>query len=385
MRLFPIITRPIEHWSFTRLGSSLSSAVPSGFHRFLKSLPRIVTLVVAGLAVPALADPVVPLKVKAVIVTLFEVGEDTGDRPGEFQFWVEREHLTNRVAVPGAWRPVRYRDDGVVGICTGGGIARSAASITALGLDPRFDCSKAYWITAGIAGIDPADGTLGCAAWAEYVIDGDLAHEIDAREMPADWSTGYVPLSQPKPYALPRKTRGVGNVVFPLNKSLVDWAYRLTRDTPLQETDVMRANRVRYTNHPAALRSPFVLKGDNLAGSTFWHGRLLNQWANDWVKYWTDGAGNYVTTAMEDSGTLQALTFLAEAGRADTNRVLVLRTASNFDQQPPGKTAAESLAEENGGKFSAYLPSLESAYSVGSRVLHELVRGWGGYEKELPK
>jgi purine nucleoside permease len=34
----------------------------------------------------------------------------------------------------------------------------------ALGLDPRFDLTKAYWLVAGIAGIDPADGSLGCAA-----------------------------------------------------------------------------------------------------------------------------------------------------------------------------------------------------------------------------
>jgi purine nucleoside permease len=325
-----------------------------------------------------------PLKVKVVVVTLFEVGEDTGDRPGEYQYWVEREHLTNRVAVPGAWRPVRYRDDGVVGICTGGGTARSAASITAMGLDPRFDCSKAYWVTAGIAGIDPADGTLGCAAWAENIVDGDLAYEIDAREIPSDWTTGYIPLSQQRPYALPKKTRGIGNVAFTLNKPFVEWAYQLTRDTPLMENDVMKVNRARYTNHPAALRAPFVLKGDNLAGSTFWHGKLLNQWANDWVKYWTDGTGNYVTTAMEDSGTLQALTFLSAAGKADTNRVLVLRTASNFDQQPPGKTAAESLAEENDGKYSAYIPSLEAAYRVGSKVVHALVDRWSEYGVTIP-
>lgn len=325
-----------------------------------------------------------PLKVKVVVVSLFEIGEDTGDRPGEYQYWVEREHLTNRVAVPGAWRPVRYRDDGVVGICTGGGTARSAASITAMGLDPRFDCSKAYWVTAGIAGIDPADGTLGCAAWAENIVDGDLAYEIDAREIPSDWPTGYIPLSQQRPYALPKKNRGIGNVAFTLNKPFVEWAYQLTRDTPLMENDVMKVNRARYTNHPAALRAPFVLKGDNLAGSTFWHGKLLNQWANDWVKYWTDGTGNYVTTAMEDSGTLQALTFLSAAGKADTNRVLVLRTASNFDQQPPGKTAAESLAEENDGKYSAYIPSLEAAYRVGSKVVHALVERWSEYGVTIP-
>jgi len=323
------------------------------------------------------------MPVKAVIVALFEPGEDTGDRPGEYQFWVEREHLTNRLAIPGTYRPLRYRDDGVLAICTGGGIARSAAVISALARDPRFDFRKAYWITAGIAGIDPADGTLGCAAWAEYVVDGDLAHEIDPREMPSDWTTGYIPLSQGHPYALPKKNR-LGDVVFPLNPGLVEWAYQLTKDTPLMENEVMIQNRSRYTEHPNARRSPFVMKGDNLAASTFWHGRLMNQWANDWTKYWTDGKGNYVTTAMEDSGTLQALTFLGEGGLVDTNRVLVLRTASNFDMQPPGKTAAENLVEENSGKFSAYLPSLESAYAVGSKVLHELVGNWAKYAGSIP-
>ena len=28
----------------------------------------------------------------------------------------------------------------------------------ALGLDPRFDLSKAYWVVAGIAGIDTEEG-----------------------------------------------------------------------------------------------------------------------------------------------------------------------------------------------------------------------------------
>ena len=59
----------------------------------------------------------------------------------------------------------------------------------------------------------------------------------------------------------------------------------------------------------------------------------MNQWANDWVKYHTGGQGNYVTTGMEDTGTLQSLTFLSKAGRVDLNRIMVLRTASDYDQQ----------------------------------------------------
>src|SRR5882724_4267772 len=37
----------------------------------------------------------------------------------------------------------------------------------------------------------------------------------------------------------------------------------------------------------------------------------------EWVKCHTGGAGESATTAMEDTGTLRSLTFLAKAGRAD--------------------------------------------------------------------
>ncbi len=63
---------------------------------------------------------------------------------------------------------------------------------------------------------------------------------------------------------------------------------------------------------------------------------------------------------------------------------MVLRTASNFDSPPPGRTAAENLAEENSGLYSAYLPSLEAAYRVGSKVVHEITAHWDKYEKTLP-
>jgi len=76
---------------------------------------------------------------------------------------------------------------------------------------------------------------------------------------------------------------------------------------------------------------------------------------------------------------------LDRAKRVDVKRVLVLRTASNFDQQMPGGDAAESLSGEKlGPGYSAYLPSLEAAYRVGSVVVHELVENWAVYEKTPP-
>ena len=124
---------------------------------------------------------------------------------------------------------------------------------------------------------------------------------------------------------------------------------------PLLDNDKIKQSRARYTDHPNAQKPPFVLRGDTLSSGTFWHGKLLDQWANDWVRYWTNNQGNFVTTAMEDSGTLQSLTNLAHAGKVDLSRVMVLRTASNYDQPPPGRTAAENLAEENSGLYSAYI------------------------------
>lgn len=322
------------------------------------------------------------LLVKAVVVTMFEVGNDTGDGPGEFQTWVERENLNKVYPLPTAYHDVRTNDNGLIGILTGIGTAKSATSIMALGTDPRFDLTKAYWLVAGIAGIDPNDGSLGSAAWAEWVVDADLAHEIDAREIPPEWPYGYLPLNTRAPNSTPIENLGEA---YQLNSNLVNWAYQLTKNVQLDDSSTMAAYRATYTSYPNAQKPPFVLKGDNLSGGTFWHGKLLNGWANDWVKLWSNGQGNYVTTAQEDTGTLQALTNLAKAGKVDLSRVMVLRTASNYDSQGTGQTAAESLNHETGeSSYSGFLPSLEAAYRVGSTVIHEILGNWNKYEQTVP-
>jgi purine nucleoside permease len=325
------------------------------------------------------------IRPKVVIVTMFEVGKDTGDTPGEFQLWVERMHLDRVITVPAAYHDTRLSTDGaVLAIVTGMGNTRAAASIMALGLDPRFDLQKSYWLVAGIAGIDPADGSLGSAVWANYVVDGDLAHELDAREIPSDWPTGYVPMNRSKPYQPPAPgLPDSSGSCYTLNTGLVEWAFQNTRDLPRTDNEQMKIRRAKFVGQPAAQRPPFVLKGDNLAASTFWHGAKMNAWANEWVRYYTQGSGNYVTTAMEDAGTLHALTALSHAGRVDVNRVLVLRTASNYDMQSPDMTAAESLGAENAG-LSGYLPSLESAYQVGRKIVDTLVNDWETYEGKIP-
>ena len=318
---------------------------------------------------------------KVVVVAMFEVGNDTGDQPGELQYWVERDHLDRIYPLPAGSHAVRMNGDGEMAVLTGQGTAHAAATIMAVGLDPRFDLSHAYWLIAGIAGGSPERISLGSAAWARWVVDGDLGYEIDAREIPADWTTGYIPLRKTRPFETPAAP--LDGQVYALNAELANWAYALTRPTPLSDSDRLKEVRSHFDG-AAAQQPPAVILGDEISSSTYWHGKLSDAWAAEWVRYFTGGKGEFATTAMEDTGTLQSLRGLANAGRVDWNRILALRTVSNYDRQPRGMSAAESLAHQRIGSYSAYLPSLESAYTVGHAVVKELLDHWTRYAGEVP-
>src|SRR5271165_7227035 len=92
----------------------------------------LAALLLAALAPLAAAKPA-PIPVKVVVVTMFEVGADTGDAPGELQYWVERDHLDQVFPLPAAYHDARMNSDGELGIVTGQGTAHAAATIMALG------------------------------------------------------------------------------------------------------------------------------------------------------------------------------------------------------------------------------------------------------------
>jgi purine nucleoside permease len=323
-----------------------------------------------------------PWPVKVVIVTTFESGQDTGDTPGEFQFWVEREHLVQKLPFPGGVRDLRINPDHtILGIVTGTTIGPSASSIMALGLDPRFDLTHAYWLVNGIAGVDPADASIGSAAWAGFVIS-DISREIDPREAPADWPYGIFPIGAMRPNQPVDRSRAVADrtIAYPLNAKLVRWAYQLTKNVKLTDTPEMAVLRADWKGYPNAQRPPFVLQGDSFASDYYWHGKILTQYANDWVKLFTKNQGNFVMTNMEDAGIAEALERLDAMHRADFQRLMVLRTASNYSMQRPGHTAVESVT----APYAGYIPALEAAYRVGGTVVHELLMNWPKWEKETP-
>ena len=194
---------------------------------------------------------------------------------GEAQPWLEREALTQKFALPGlskAYPEVACSDDGLCMMTTGMGYANAASSIAALVFSGRSDLTKTYFLISGIAGVDPAIGTLGSAHWTRFAVDGGLQNEIDAREAPADWSAGYLAIgaSAPGQKAEPR----YGDEVYRLNEDLLQAAFSLTKDVELADSAGAKAYRARYAE-AAATAPPQVSICDTISSDTWWHGARL--------------------------------------------------------------------------------------------------------------
>jgi purine nucleoside permease len=335
--------------------------------------------------------------VKVMVITMFEI---PGAFAGETQKWIEGEGLTEEIPVPGLspnfpsvfCKPEsrdndrdnrggndrnRFRGSDVCVITTDIGYANAATSITALLYSGKFDFRDTYFLIAGIAGVDPADGTLGSAAWARYSVDFGLAHEIDAREMPADWPYGYTGFGPVATGLVP--TRVIGTEVYQLNEALLQKAFNLSKDVVLTDNADSQAYRALYPNPPAN-QPPKVTICDSVAVDTYWHGTLLSKRANDWAKLLTNGAANYCMTNEEDNATLTALKRGANAKLLKIDRVAVLRTASNFDQQHPNQTPFQSLTTRSGG----FVPSVTNAYLVGSKLVRDITGDWRRWREGVP-
>jgi purine nucleoside permease len=117
-----------------------------------------------------------------------------------------------------------------------------------------------------------------------------------------------------------------------------------------------------------------------MSSDTWWHGARLAAVMTERAGLATDGAADPCTTQQEDNATLTALSRAADAKRLDFSRVAVLRTASNFDREAPGQSAAESLAARSGG----FVPSVVNAYRVAGKLAREIVSDWAKWSVGPP-
>lgn len=312
----------------------------------------------------ATASAAAPIPIRVVVVTAYAL---------EDKAWMAEAPQT--LDFPHGVAPLGYDPaKGVLIVRTGVGTNHAAITTFALGTDPRFDLSKAYWVIAAIAGVNPDQASPGSAAWIGNVIDVDFGKWVDPREAPAEWIGGYPPFQPPRPGRS-------DSVYYPLNTGLRDWAYELTKATPLPDTEALRVARAPFASYPNGYKPPFVLKGDEISGQAYWHGAMLTKRYAKLATDYSGGKSQFVMTAMEDTGVANALRRLTSVGKADYNRLLVLRTASNYSQQAPGENAVDSMNRPYAGVGDA---AAYAAHVVAGKVVDTLTANWGAYRDTIP-
>lgn len=330
----------------------------------------------ANAAEPAPGDRI-PVKVLVINMFGFEAAP-----------WLAALHPEQRVRVPGLARPgqtpemadVHCTAAGVCQLTTGMGHANAAASMMAVLYSGLFDFRLTYFIVAGIGGIDPERGTIGSAAWARFLVDGGIAHEVDPRELPPKWHDGYFGVLTNSPDAMPKLE--YGTEVFRLDETLLQKALALSQGAVLEDAPTVAAYRQHY-KEPAARRPPSVLLCDTLTSDTWWAGQRLGERARRWTQLVTKGAGTYCTSQQEDNATFEAMIRASESGLIDLQRVAVLRSGSDFDRPYPGQSVLSSL-QAQGDLGGAMHVATENLVRAGMPLVDAIQTHWDEWQSGVP-
>jgi hypothetical protein len=98
----------------------------------------------------------------------------------------------------------------------------AAATIQSITLYSGFDLTETYFLTAGIAGVNPNVATLGSVTYARYAVQVAQQYEFDIRDLGENFTTGYIPYgtTTPAPAKYPQDV--YGTEVFEVNAALRD-------------------------------------------------------------------------------------------------------------------------------------------------------------------
>ncbi|MDO5444878.1 MAG: hypothetical protein Q4F31_04570 [Eubacteriales bacterium] len=284
----------------------------------------MLSLIDLGLsAVPASAanDPV---KINVLILPAFEVGTMDDDFVGEAQLYYQK-YMIGADVYPITADPYGsnlYVQNGVGLYLMGQGKVSAAVNLTALLTDKRFDFSDAYFIVSGCAGSSADSSVAGDVFLVSSVVDCDLGHHADIREMSSESCTVWFPIEDYRDISC-----------FTLNESLVEKAWKLVKDIPAETTDSARACMARnFDNAAWAVRDPKVYRGTAVAGDNYWKGIYAHNTAKQITEYY-HCLDPYAVTDMEDSA---AALVLHKFGMLD--RLLIFRASVNMDVFLDGET-----------------------------------------------
>jgi len=252
--------------------------------------------------------------------------------------------------------------------------------MNALTFSSLFDFRTTCFFIAGIAGVSPKVATLGSVTFARYAVQVALQYEFDAEEIPDNFTTGYVPLGSTSPGEYPQSI--YGTEVFEVNDALRQLAIGFAKTAKLNDSTDAVAYRANYATTNAYIPgsdAPSVVGCDVATSDVYFSGTLLSEAFENTTKLYTNGSGVYCTTAQEDNATLEALLRGAISNLTDFSRIIVMRTASDFDRPYAGEADTFNLFYANQGGFE---PAINNIYLAGIKVVEGILTEWDSTFKD---
>jgi purine nucleoside permease len=295
--------------------------------------------------------------IKVLVFGMFEVGENKGDFAGEFQHFYEA-YFDGADSYDLNTMPLTLyvNEEGVAGAIAGMGKAQAGATLTTILRDDRFDFSDTFILISGCSGMNPERGTLGDVVIADALVDYELGHAWKESDNPKDSDSLFL-----------RSSGYDRSGYIPLNSSLVDWAFSLVQDIPLNDADAAKEYRKLYSA-AEALETPTVRRGVSVTGDSYWHGKASSEHADDVCSSYD--AGTYMVTQMEDNAF-----GVVAMNENKLDRLLVIRDVVNYDQPYPGQSVTESL-DASSGAFSI---GMGNGFAVTNTIIEELLSDWEYY------
>ncbi|KAG7087705.1 hypothetical protein E1B28_013652 [Marasmius oreades] len=308
---------------------------------------------------------------KVFIFSMFKEEEDVWYNIPEFDV------LARNITVPGLsplFPEAHCTEDGSICHMTiGEGEINAAASVTSLIYSTIFDLRRTYVLIAGIAGGNPKLVTTGSVTFARYAVQVALQYEVDAREIPSSFTTGYFGQGTTAPGQYPSEL--YGTEVFEVNDALRRIALDFAQKANLSDSQEAQAYRSNYNTSSvfsAATQPPGFALCDTATADTYWAGNLLAEAFENTTTLWTNETGVYCSTQQEDNATLESLLRGNISGSLDFSRVMIMRTISDFDRQFPGQEAVDNLSVDQAG----FDISVTNIYLAGVQIVLGIVNGW---------
>lgn len=294
--------------------------------------------------------------------------------------WLDYLDFKHNISLPGLspmYPHVRCTlNYSVCGLTTGEGEINAASTITALGLSSLFDLTHTYFLISGIAGGEPNYTTMGSVTMPKYAIQVALEYEVayqDFISTNSNWTSGYWAYGTKDPWSYAGTV--YGTEVFELNENLIDRAAKLAGTATLQNgTEENFANRRLYTES-AARGLPSVERCDTVTSDSYFTGKTLNEYFGAYAKMMTNGSATYCSSAQEDNASLEVFTRLHKHGLADYNRVVIMRSISDFTR-PPASKANDTVSwfnlPQDGGSQLAF----DNLPLAGMPFIEDVLENW---------